>query len=257
MYQPTLRQALPIGPSCGRSTGQSAWRSLALGAVLVLAGCETAATDKVSLCTPHWLVKTPESTSSKSGGTAVFQAGALQLRAVALAQGPGYAVEVYQANNLTGDFVVEVQFKDFVAGGSGAYLQAGIQLPTGPKGVFAAAGIGTLPEVGISSYVQAPQPAAAVSQITPTAATAGTFRFARSGTDVTVRVEAGGQVAESTAAIGNEPAVLRIGLGNNHPTASVDGPTSVLLDGVTVQGGGGQWVADDFACDSLYDMTQK
>lgn len=257
MYQPTLRQPLPIAPNCGRFTRQGAWPTLLLGAALALAGCETAATDKVSLCTPHWLVKPPALTSSQSGGTAAFQAGALQLRAVALAQGPGYAVEVYQANNLTGDFVVEVQFKDFVAGGSGAYLQAGIQLPTGPKGVFAAAGIGTLPEVGISSYVQAPQPDPAISQITATAATAGTFRFARSGTDVTVRVEASGQVAESTASIGNEPAVLRIGLGNNHPTASVDGPTSVLLDGVTVQGGGGKWVADDFACDSLYDLPTQ
>lgn len=251
MNQPTLRQPLPFGPSCGHSTRQSAWPSLALWAVLLLAGCETAATDKVSLCTPHWLFKSPQVTG---GGTAAVTAGALELKTLALAQGPGYAAEVYQADQLTGDFVVEIQFRDFVAGGSGAYLQAGIQLPTGPKGVFAAAGIGTLPEVGISSYVQAPQPDPAISQITATAATAGTFRFARSGTDVTVRVEAGGQVAESTASIGNEPAVLRIGLGNNHPTASVDQPTSVLLDGVTVQGGGGKWVADDFACDSLYDL---
>jgi len=174
-----------------------------------------------------------------AGGTAAIGGGSLTLTAPSIPS--GIAVQVVQTG-LTGDFTATFNVTGFVAGGTGAYLQAVVSADVASPTAFFSAAIGTSPVVGVSA---AQQPGTADLQ--PTTATATMLRFTRTGTSLTATATAGSTTATATGTEAASP--LRIGLQLGTNGGAVSAPTTVTITELTLTGTGAS--ADAFDCDSL------
>jgi hypothetical protein len=212
---------------------------------LVLAGCGGGGGDffdggtidaahDAPACTPLWAV------DSQTGTAATVTAGHLVMTGSNIDSGS--ALVVSQAG-LTGDFDIAFDVTSFSAGGTGAFLQAGVNDSDPNTSDFLTAGIGTFPTVGISA---ADQPGGA-TDIQATAQTAVTLRLQRTGTSVTVTATTSDQTATITATYAGSPLSVGLQLGSNNGAVAPE--TRAEIDAFTVTGTG--VTGDTFDCDSL------
>jgi hypothetical protein len=187
-------------------------------------------------CTQVWTVEADTGTSASIAG------GELTLTGTGLT---GSALEVYR-DGLTGDFDVSFTIENFAAGGTGAFIQAGVSAPMPQPPRLLTTAFGTFPTVGVSA---ADQPGGQVD-LQATNVRVGTLRFVRTGTTVTLTAAAlAGPTATATATgFATQPLRLGVQLGNNSGTVT---PVSTArLAAFTVTSGTGV-SSDTFDCDSL------
>jgi hypothetical protein len=196
---------------------------------------DAADVDGTAGCPQLWTVD-----DVQAGGTASITGGQLVMVQPSMDQGP--ALHVTQSG-LTGDFDASFHVDAFTAGGSGAFLQAGLEDTEAGTTQFLTAAIGTVPLVGVSA---ADQPSGA-TDIDATALTAATLRFQRTGSAVTVTASTADATSTIAATMDASPLVIGLQIGSNNGT--IASPTTVTVDDFTLTGAGA--TSDTFDCDSL------
>lgn len=160
---------------------------------------------------------------------------------------------------LVGDFDATFTFEAFVLGGAGAFVQAAVaEAVAAPTTPIVTAGIGEIPATagnvpGLSATFQP-----GTSALQGTTEVAGTFRFQRAGSSLTVTATptGGGPRATTTnASYGTFDVQIGLQIGSNLSTV-IASETSIRITSFSLSGGappaGGPAVmSDDFACDSL------
>lgn len=190
--------------------------------------------DTTPVCEKRWTVKATD------GATAVVADGSLTLTAPTIPTGVVLTMTLDQP--LTDDFSAFLPVEGWVAGGSGAFLQAGVSTRSGDFSALAA--IGTLPTVGISAVISDANGDDA--DIQATNAQDLELQFARSNGGVTATADAG-TVTASKQGVSVKELFLAIQLGTNG--AALASPTSAVITGLTGTGTVGD--PDNFDCDSL------
>lgn len=188
-------------------------------------------------CPARWTV------NADDGASATIAGGALVLTATVMTAGS--AIEVTQAG-LSGDFDAAFVVTSFTAGGTGAFVQAGVSEDVVAPTRFLTAAIGTFPVVGVSAADQPSGP----TDLDATAETGATLRFVRVGTTVTITAEAADVTSTVTATFDADDLRVGVQLGTN--MGAIAPVTTATIDAFTLSGGApGDAAADAFDCDSL------
>ena len=186
-------------------------------------------------CAQRWTVD-----DVQAGGTASIAGG--QLVMVQPTMDQGGALHVIQGG-LVGDFDASFHVAAFTSGGSGAYLQAGLEDNMAGTPQLLTAAVGTVPFSGVSA---ADQPAGA-TDLQPTDLTAVTLRFQRIASSVVVTASSADATATITTTVDASLLVISLQIGSNNGTIAAE--TRVTVDDFTFTGAGAH--ADPFDCDSL------